>query len=122
MPVHRLCWEDCQLPVGVSLSLATRSDHLPIDFELYPPASWTGDDARRREARIPDEVVFKTKPELALEMLAGAHQDGLPLGVVLADAGYGSSSEFRLGVHRLGLPYSVGVVSPPNGKPGDLTQ
>lgn len=100
---------NCQ--VGVSLSLATHSDHLPIDFELYLPTSWTDDAARRREARIPDEVVFKTKPELALEMLTRAHQDGLPLGVVLADAGYGSSSEFRLGIHRLGLPYSVGVVS-----------
>jgi SRSO17 transposase len=100
---------NCQ--VGVSLSLATRSDHLPVDFELYLPTSWTDDDARRLEARIPDEVVFKTKPELALGMLTRAHQDGLPLGVVLADAGYGSSSDFRLGVHRLGLPYSVGVAS-----------
>lgn len=100
---------NCQ--IGVSLSLATRSDHLPIDFELYLPTSWTDDAARRREARIPDDVVFKTKPELALEMLTRAHEAGLPLGVVLADAGYGSSSEFRLGVHRLGLPYSVGVSS-----------
>ena len=95
----------------MSLSLATRSDHLPVDFELYLPTSWTDDDARRLEARIPDEIVFKTKPELALEMLTRAHQDGLPLGVVLADAGYGSSSDFRLGVHRLGLSYSVGVSS-----------
>jgi SRSO17 transposase len=100
---------NCQ--VGVSLSLATRSDHLPVDFELYLPTSWTDDDARRREARIPDDVVFKTKPELALEMLTRAHQDGIPLGVVLADAGYGSSSEFRRGIHRMGLPYSVGVSS-----------
>jgi SRSO17 transposase len=100
---------NCQ--VGVSLSVATRSEHLPIDFELYLPTSWTDDAARRREARIPDDVSFKTKPELALEMLTRAHQDGLSLGVVLADAGYGSSSDFRLGLHRLGLPYSVGVVS-----------
>jgi SRSO17 transposase len=100
---------NCQ--VGVSLSLATRSEHLPVDFELYLPTSWTEDDARRRAARIPDEVSFKTKPELALEMLSRAQQDGLPLGVVLADAGYGASSDFRLGLHRLGLPYSVGVAS-----------
>ena len=100
---------NCQ--VGVSLTLATRSDHLPVDFELYLPTSWADDAARRLEARIPEKVVFKTKPELALEMLTRAQQDGLPLGVVLADAGYGSSSEFRLGLHRLGLPYSVGVVS-----------
>ena len=100
---------NCQ--VGVSLSLVTRSDHLPVDFELYLPTSWTDDPARRLEARIPDEVVFKTKPELALEMLSRAHQNRLPLGVVLADAGYGNSAEFRLGLHRLGLPYSVGVAA-----------
>lgn len=100
---------NCQ--VGVSLSLATRSDHLPIDFELYLPECWADDAARRLEARIPDDVVFKTKPELALDMLTRAHEDGIPLGVVLADAGYGTSSRFRLGLHRLGLPYSVGVSS-----------
>lgn len=100
---------NCQ--VGVSLSLLTRSDHLPVDFDLYLPTSWTDDAARRREARIPDSVVFKTKPELALEMLTRAQQDGLPLGVVLADSGYGNSGEFRLGLHRLGLPYSVGVAA-----------
>ena len=100
---------NCQ--VGVSLSLVTRSDHLPIDFELYVPTSWTEDPARRREARIPDDVVFKTKPQLALEMVTRAHRDGLPLGVVLADSAYGTSSDFRLGLHKLGLPYSVGVAA-----------
>ena len=39
---------NCQ--VGVSLSLATRSDHLPVDFEPYLPTTWTVDPARRREA------------------------------------------------------------------------
>lgn len=100
---------NCQ--VGVSLILASRSDHLPIDFELYLPECWTDDPARRREARIPDEVIFKTKPELALDMLVRAHEDGIPLGVVLADSAYGTSSKFRLGLHRLGVLYSVGVAS-----------
>jgi SRSO17 transposase len=100
---------NCQ--IGVSLSLITRSDHLPVDFELYLPECWTEDAARRLEAGIPEERVFKTKPELALGMLTRAHEDGLPLGVVLADSAYGNSSDFRLGLHRLGLPYSVGVAA-----------
>ena len=100
---------NCQ--VGVSLSLVTPSDHLPVDFALYLPESWTDDAARRAEAGIPDELVFKTKPELALELVARAQEDGLPLGVVLADSAYGNSAEFRLGLHRLGLPYSVGVAA-----------
>lgn len=98
---------NCQ--VGTSLSLATHTDHLPVDFELYLPTSWTDDAARRKEARIPEAVVFQTKPELALGMVKRALEDGLPRGVVLADAGYGSSADFRLGLHRLGLQYSVGI-------------
>ena len=95
--------------IGVSLTLATRSDQLPVDFELYLPRCWTDDAERRKEARIPDDVVFKTKPEIALAMLDGASKAGIPLGVVLADSAYGTSSDFRLGVRRLGLHYSLAV-------------
>jgi SRSO17 transposase len=98
---------NCQL--GVSLSVATRSDHLPIDFELYLPRCWTDDAERRREARIPDEVVFKTKPDLAIDMIRRAVHDGIQPGVVLGDSAYGTSSDFRLEVRRLGLHYSLGV-------------
>src|SRR5882672_5619726 len=98
---------NCQ--VAVSLSVATRTEHLPIDFELYLPSSWTEDLARRREARIPDTVAFKTKPELALDMIRRAADDGISSGVLLADAGYGSSRDFRDGVRELGLHYIVGV-------------
>ena len=98
---------NCQ--VGVSLTLATRSAHVPVDFQLYLPESWTEDSERRREARIPDEVTFKTKLELALEMLNRARADELPSGILLADSAYGASADFRLAVHRLGLLYSVGV-------------
>lgn len=98
---------NCQ--VGVSLTIATRTEHVPIDFELYLPESWTGDPDRRREARIPTEVGFKTKPELALDMLRRAVANGVPCGVVLADSAYGTSREFRKGVRSLGLHYGVGV-------------
>ena len=98
---------NCQ--IGVSLSVATHTEHLPIDFELYLPKSWVENPERRQEARIPDDVVFKTKPELALDMIRRAAADGVPRGVVLGDAGYGSSSDFRLELRRLGLHYSLAV-------------
>jgi len=48
---------NCQ--VGVSLTLATAQDHVPVDFELYVPDSWANDPERRAEARIPDHVGFQ---------------------------------------------------------------
>lgn len=98
---------NCQ--IGVSLSIATRTEQVPIDFALYLPESWITDEQRRREARIPDEVVFKTKPELALDMVRQALVDEVPPGLVLADAAFGSSRDFRDGVRKLGLQYAVAV-------------
>jgi hypothetical protein len=53
----------------VSLSIATRSAHVPIDFELYLPESWTSDPLRRKECHIPDDLEFKTKEDPALLMI-----------------------------------------------------
>jgi SRSO17 transposase len=98
---------NCQ--IGVSLSVATRTEHLPLDFELYLPEGWANDEARRREARVPADVSFKTKPQLALQMIDRAVQDGVPPGIVLGDTGYGSSSQFRAHLRSLGLHYAVAV-------------
>jgi SRSO17 transposase len=98
---------NCQ--IGVSLSVATRTEHVPIDFELYLPESWANSTARRREARIPEDVTFKTKPQLAIQMIRRAVEDGVPKGLVLADTAYGSSGEFRAQIRSLGLHYAVGV-------------
>lgn len=100
---------NCQ--IGVSLSIATPQDHVAVDFELYLPECWANDPARRAEGRIPDDVHFKTKPRLALDMLRRAVKAGLPRGTVLADEGYGGSSEFREGCRKLGLNFAVAVSS-----------
>ena len=101
---------NCQ--IGVSLSVTTRTEHLPLDFELYLPKSWTADPKRRREAKIPDEVGFKTKIDLALEMIERAVQDRVPGSIVLADSAYGDSHSFRETVRLLGLDYAVGIHGP----------
>jgi SRSO17 transposase len=100
---------NCQL--GVSLSLGTRTEQVPIDFELYLPKSWTEDQARRKEARIPESIAFKTKIELALDMARRAIADGVPHGVALADCFYGDEPSFRAGLRSLGLHYAVAVKS-----------
>jgi len=84
---------NCQ--IGVSLSIITRTEHLPIDFDLYLPHCWADDPERRREARIPDDAQFHTKPELAIAQMRRTAAAGVPKGVVLADAAYGHSSRLR---------------------------
>jgi SRSO17 transposase len=100
---------NCQ--IGVSLSVASRTEHVPIDFALYLPKSWLDSPARCREARIPADTTFKTKPELALDLVVQALDDKLPGEIVLADAAYGTSVEFRNGLVTYGLDYAVGVNS-----------
>jgi SRSO17 transposase len=99
--------DNCQ--VAVSLSVATPSASLPIAWRLYLPQAWADDAERRKKAKIPDEVVFQTKPRIALDQLRAAHAQGVTPGVVLADAGYGSDGAFRAGATALGLAYVVGV-------------
>lgn len=101
---------NCQ--VGVSLCIASRAEQFPIDFELYLPESWMDDQERRDKVRIPRDRTFKTKTELALDMIDRAAQAGIPGDVVLADSAYGESVEFRGTVRLLGFDYGVGIHSP----------
>lgn len=100
---------NCQ--IGVSLTIATKHEHVPIDFALYMPESWTEDAARRKKARVPDDLVFKTKPELALDLITRAVEDKIPGEIVLVDAAYGNSSAFRNAVRMYGLDLGVAVAA-----------
>lgn len=95
--------------VAVSLSLAGEHGSLPVGYRLYLPREWVDDDVRRRQAGVPQEVVFKTKPELAMEQIEAALAAGYPRGVVLADAAYGDETAWRERLAGHGLTYAVGV-------------
>ncbi len=97
--------------VAVSLSVATWSSSLPIAYSLYLPEVWTTDKPRRKQAGIPKEVQFRTKPQIALDQIRAAVEEEVPRGVVVADAGYGVDGRFRSGLTELGLKYVVGVQS-----------
>ncbi len=60
-------------------------------------------------AGVPEEVVFATKPSIALQQIRRAVADGVPRGVVVTDAGYGNDTSFRDGVTALDLPYVAGI-------------
>ena len=95
----------------MTLSVDNPSASLPIAYQLYLPEIWANDALRRTKAHVPDEVTFKTKPQIALEQIAAALAAGVAPGIVLADAGYGSDGEFRAGLTAMGLKYAVGVQS-----------
>jgi len=67
------------------------------------------DRTRRRKAGVPKEVTFKTKSAIALEQLHWACAAGLPRGVVLMDAGYGTDTDLRRNITALGLSYVAGI-------------
>jgi SRSO17 transposase len=100
---------NCQVAVTVHLSTATES--MPLNWALYLPQTWTEDVARCHRAGVPVPARFRTKPELALELLDQLLEWGLRRQPVLADAGYGNNSEFRQGLVSRGLQYMVGVES-----------
>jgi SRSO17 transposase len=97
--------------VAVSVSVASWHASLPIAWRLYLPEIWAKDSERRRKVGVPEEVEFQTKPQIALDQIRHAVDREIPGNLVLADAGYGSDSQFRAGLTELGLQYVVGVQS-----------
>jgi SRSO17 transposase len=101
--------DNCQ--IAVTLSIANHAASLPIAYRLYLPEDWAADEARRKKAHVPDNVIFKTKPQIALDQIKAALAAGVARGIVLGDAGYGVDGAFRSGVTANGLTYVVGVQS-----------
>jgi SRSO17 transposase len=87
--------DNCQ--VAVCLSVAHHHASLPIAYRLYLPEDWAGDPARRAKAKVPSDVVFQTKPEIALDQIAAARAAGITPGVVLADSAYGCNGALSTG-------------------------
>ena len=100
--------DNCQ--VAVSLSLANHAASLPVAYRLYLPEEWAQDRGRRRKTGVPEDIVFKTKPQIALEQIRKAYEAGLPRGVVLMDAGYGANTNLRTQIAALGLAYVAGIL------------
>lgn len=99
--------DNCQN--AVSISAANHHASLPIGYRMYLPKEWADDEARRKKAGIPEDITFKTKPEIAMDLVKQALEDNIPRGVVLGDAGYGADTKFRDALTELGLPYAMGI-------------
>lgn len=105
--------ENCQ--VGVFAAYASPLGYALVDKELFIPEKWfTAEYAdKRKKCKLPQEVEFKTKPQLASEILHRLiKEDILPFKYVLADSIYGNSPEFISAVEEhVGLSYFVSIPS-----------
>jgi SRSO17 transposase len=81
----------------------------PVAARLYLPKTWAHDPERRQEARVPEEIAFQTKPEIALALRDQAQTWGVPHRGVVADADDGDHPNFLAGLEVRQEPYGVGV-------------
>ena len=101
--------ENCQ--IGVFLAYASAKGRTFLDRELYLPQVWAGDWERRREAGVPEDVAFRTKPQLAQRMLERALESGVPFGWVAGDEVYGNDRNLRLWLEREEIPHVLAIRS-----------
>jgi SRSO17 transposase len=99
--------ENCQ--IGVFLAYASQLGHALIDRALYVPQSWTEDQERCRQARIPRGVDFQSKPAQALAMIQDAVEARVPVRWVAADSIYGDYRPLRRWLESRPLAYVLGV-------------
>jgi SRSO17 transposase len=95
----------CNCQVAVSMSIATEALSMPVDYDLYMPETWVSDAERRMEAKVPADLEFRTKPQIALDMIDRALSDGIPPAPAVMDSGYGDNGPFRATLDCMGMEY-----------------
>ena len=98
---------NCQ--VTVNCHYAERTIAWPVATRLYLPKEWACDEARRKKAKVPEGVKFRTKPEIALDLLDGADSWGVGYSCVVADADYGDNPNFLAGLEKRQKRYVAAV-------------
>ena len=98
---------NCQ--IAVSMHAVGERGTLPLGWALYLPEEWCADWERRRKAKVPESVVFRTKPQLAARLAERASGWQLPAAPILADCAYGDDTAFRTRLHALEREYVLAV-------------
>ena len=98
---------NCQ--IAVSVHAVGERGTVPLDWALYLPEEWCEDLERRRKAKIPDEVQFQTKPELATGLIERAASWEIATAPVLGDEAYGKNTELRTRLDRASIEYVLSI-------------
>ncbi|MGI9099573.1 MAG: IS701 family transposase [Solirubrobacteraceae bacterium] len=98
---------NCQ--IAVSVHAVSQRGTLPLDWALYLPEEWCKDAERRRKAKIPEDVAFQTKPQLAAGLIERAATWKVPRGPVLGDEAYGNNCQLRARLHDADIEYVLSV-------------
>ena len=101
--------DNCVMSVHLCYASYDGSFRAMIDSDLYLPQDWNHDAERRREAGIPDEVVYRPKHHIALEQVSCAVENGLRLGWIVADEWYGEKPFFIEGLEALGQRFVLEI-------------
>jgi SRSO17 transposase len=100
---------NCQ--IGVSVHAAGAEGTVPLGWALYLPEEWCEDPERRRKAKVPADVVFKTKPELGVELVERATEWEVPAAPLLGDSAYGENTGLRRRLDAAGSEYVLSASS-----------
>lgn len=98
---------NCQ--IGVSVHAVGERGTAPLGWALYLPEEWCTDAERRAKAKIPEDLAFKTKPELGVELVEQAAGWEVPAAPVLGDCAYGENTELRDRLDDAGREYVLAV-------------
>jgi SRSO17 transposase len=91
--------------VAVHLGFAAGDFECLLDSDLFLPEEWANDPVRRSEVGVPDDVVFRTKPQIALAQVRRALKNGIRVSAWTFDEAYGRGAEFLDGLDELGQNY-----------------
>ena len=91
--------------VGVHLGYVQGDFQCLLDSDLFLPEAWANDQERREKAKVPEEITFRTKPEIALEQVKRALKNGVRFSALTFDELYGRSGPFLDGLAELGQNY-----------------
>jgi SRSO17 transposase len=101
--------ENCQ--IGVFLVYASQQGHAFLDRELCLPKEWAEAEERRREAGVPEGATFRTKGQLAREMISRVLTGGVPCAWVTGDEVYGGDRRLRFWLEQQEVPHVLAVKS-----------